>query len=171
MQVVDMKKSHLEGAVETVRAHSGEFFYEKEVEAARARFETMLMDRDGAGPVVSCGDVTMGRQLVAVEGDRVLGTMGYLAEAGARDAYRLSYVAVHPDATRKGVGRRLWQAVLEDLKARGGRLVHTWTSPLPYTAGPRAFYESLGFKCVAIVPNHWDDGDDLAIFAIRIDGG
>jgi len=169
MQILDMTPEHLEGAVEVIRVHSGEFFYPHEIASARARFQSIIAQR-----LANDGDARLGvaqpRQVVGVEDGVVLGTMGYVPEEGALNAYQLSYVAVHPDAMGKGIGRALWEALEHDLREQDARIVYTWTSPLSYTERPRRFYESLGFRCACILPDYWMDGDDLAIFAYRFEG-
>jgi len=70
----------------------------------------------------------VGFALCAVEGDRL-----HLAE-----------LAVHPDHGRRGVGRRLVQAVIDEAAARGLEGVTLTTfADLPFN-GP--FYQSMGFR-------------------------
>ena len=157
LRILELETTHIPGALEVIRAHVGAYFYPREIEDARTLFQSVCTGLDST------------KQFVAVEDDAVLGTMGYREESGAQGAYNLTYVAVHPEAVRRGVGRALWKTVRDELVQRDARIVYTWTSPLPYTQGPRTFYESLGFSCTAIVPNYWQDGDDLAIFSLRFD--
>lgn len=80
---------------------------------------------------------------LAEEDGRALGYVGWYVTAVT--AGRLEMVAVHPDARRRGVARRLCTAVLASLGERGVAVVHIGTGGDAFHAPARALYESLGF--------------------------
>lgn len=55
---------------------------------------------------------------------------------------------IDPDWQRKGIGRLLWQKIVESARAKG--LVHLHLDADPFAV---PFYESLGFKTVGEVPS------------------
>lgn len=85
---------------------------------------------DGLLLVAARHGAPVGFALCAIEGDRL----------------HLGELAVHPDHGRRGVGRRLVQAVIDEAAARDLRGVTLTTfADLPFN-GP--FYESMGFRAM-----------------------
>ena len=87
---------------------------------------------------------------------------------GTRARYELYWIAVHPEARRLGLGRRLLEATEEKVRAMGGVRLVAETSTLPQYAAARGFYLARGFSLLAEVPDWHDDGDGLAIFGKRL---
>jgi L-amino acid N-acyltransferase YncA len=87
--------------------------------------------------------------LVMENESRLITGYAYATLFRARAAYshtRESSVYVHPRYQRKGVGRNLMEALIEELSARGAhRVVAGATLPNP---GSAALHESLGFRYV-----------------------
>jgi ribosomal protein S18 acetylase RimI-like enzyme len=83
----------------------------------------------------------------AGEGQAVVGysvaTFGYDLEFAGRDAF-VTELFVKPEARRRGLGRRLLEATLEQLRQRGANTVHLMVRPDNQRA--RALYERLGFE-------------------------
>ena len=87
--------------------------------------------------------------LVAVEGDRVLG-YAYASKWKSRCAYRYSVestVYLAPDATGRGLGTRLYTALIAELKRRSYHSIIGGVA-LPNAASV-ALHEKMGFKKVA----------------------
>ncbi len=103
---------------------------------------------------------------------QVLG-YAYATPWRARSAYRFSVestVYVSPDQPRKGVGSSLYRALLEDLRARGMRVVLGGIAqPNPASV---ALHESLGFEKVAHfkqVGRKFDQWIDVAYWELALD--
>ncbi len=79
--------------------------------------------------------------LVAVRQDRLVGVAGLgLLEPGVGE---LAAFYVLPDEQGRGVGLRLWDAALTELRARSCERVEVWTLA---RAGARHFYEARGCR-------------------------
>lgn len=88
--------------------------------------------------------------LGVVDGERLVGAVGYVETAALVDVQRL---VVAPDAARRGIGRAL---VTEVLRVAGGRQVEVATGR--GNAPARALYEGLGFRRVGdveVLPGLW----------------
>lgn len=110
------------------------------VKAAYAPWTKVLPDL----PDVSAGiedDIAAGRVWVAVEGDKVLGTLigGISAEH-----WHVANVAVSPDDGGKGIGRSLMEFALAQAKREGVRDMALATHHL--MPGNVALYEHLGWQ-------------------------
>jgi ribosomal protein S18 acetylase RimI-like enzyme len=115
------------------------------------------------------GEEASGYYFLLADGER--GIDGYACLGPVPGAHRrceLYWIAVDPDARRRGLGRRLQHAA-EDL-ARGldAAYLVAETSTLPAYAAARDFYLSGGFTLIAEVPDWHDDGDGMAIFRKRL---
>lgn len=106
--------------------------------------------------------------IVYREGERVLGYAIY----GYRDltdgVYDLYWIAVDPNARRKGVGRKLLTACEEAVRAEGGRMLIAETSGTAEYASTREFYLRTGFVNEASIRDFYKPGDDLKIFVKRL---
>lgn len=93
---------------------------------------------------VSAGDIDTGLIWVA-EADRLVACVTLLPLG---DTGEVSAFFVDPSAKRQGVGKRLWQVVLEAALNRGIRR-------LTLDADPEAvaFYEAMGFETVGTSPS------------------
>lgn len=82
--------------------------------------------------------------------------------------YDLYWIAVHPAAQGRGVGRALLARVEAEVRARGGRLVVIETSSTAAYASARRLYGTGGYCCEAAVQDFYALGDNLLIFAKRL---
>lgn len=73
------------------------------------------------------------------------------------ESWDISWMAVHPDHHRRGIGRRLIDELIQDARERGVRLLQVKTladlHPSPEYARTRAFYRSLGFIRLEVLPD------------------
>lgn len=69
----------------------------------------------------------------------------------------------------RGIGSALLRRVEKEVRAQGGRLLLVETSSTPAYAPARRFYESQGFRYEAVVHDFYAQGDDLLIYAKRLD--
>jgi len=106
--------------------------------------------------------------LVYRQDDKVLG----YAIFGYRDltdgVYDLYWIAVDPNARRKGVGRALITACEEAVRNLGGRILIAETSGTEEYASTREFYVSVGYVNEATIKDFYNPGDDLKIFTKQL---
>ena len=88
--------------------------------------------------------------LVAVDGDKVAGYVGSQSVLGETD---MMNIAVHPDYRRQGIARKLIDALIEGLKARGSRslMLEVRASNEP----AKALYADMGFQKIGIRPRYY----------------
>lgn len=72
-------------------------------------------------------------------------------------------LAVDPEHHGRGIGRAL-MAHLETTLAGLARILLVETSGLPELARTRGFYERIGYRRVATIPDFYDGGDDKIVF-------
>lgn len=108
------------------------------------------------------------RWLVACDADRVLGFAYAEPERMTDGTFNLLAIAVAPDTQRRGVGATLVAALIERLKASGGRVLLVETSSLDEYAGTRRFYASLGFDEEARIRDFYTEGEDKVVFWTRV---
>jgi ribosomal protein S18 acetylase RimI-like enzyme len=115
------------------------------------------------------GEAESGYYFLFADGER--GIEGYACVGPVPGAHRrceLYWIAVDPDARRRGLGRRLQHAAEDLARDLGADYLVAETSTLPIYAAARGFYLSGGFTLIAEVPDWHDDGDGLAIFRKRL---
>ncbi|MDX2127409.1 MAG: GNAT family N-acetyltransferase [Chloroherpetonaceae bacterium] len=84
--------------------------------------------------------------------------------------FDLYWIAVHPKAQGKGLGKKLFfYAEMESAKM-GGRLFVIETSSQPKYEATRQFYERIGCTLEATIRDFYDLGDDKLIYSKRIEG-
>ena len=96
--------------------------------------------------------------LIALDGDTVA---GYVGSQSVLDEADMMNVAVHPDYRRRGIGRKLVQALSEALQKRGirGLMLEVRQSNAPAIA----LYEKLGFQQVGLRPNYYRNPKENAL--------
>lgn len=80
----------------------------------------------------------------------------------------LYWIAVDPKVQGRGIGRQLYAAFVERLRARGGRQVRIETSSKEDYAATGGFYERLGFSIDGRLRDFYAEGDDLLIFYRKV---
>ena len=93
------------------------------------------------------------------EGRRVGLLIGFLSQTHADEAY-IRFVAVHPEARGRGVGRALYERFFAVVGARGRSVVRCVTSP--GNAASLAFHARLGF---AVEPGDGATPDGVPVLA------
>jgi len=101
--------------------------------------------------------------VVARKGESLLG-FGLAARVG-QDAELLS-LAVTPTERGAGLGRRLLEALLAGLRARGARRVHLEVRSS--NAAALALYESLGFRTARRRARYYRDGEDALELGVAL---
>lgn len=101
---------------------------------------------------------------VTREDDRVV---GYLCLWEVAGEIHITNVAVHPAHRRRGIGREMLAAVLDDAVRRSLSLVGLEVRPT--NAEARALYESFGFRVVGRRRGYYyDTGEDALIMEARL---
>jgi ribosomal-protein-alanine N-acetyltransferase len=101
---------------------------------------------------------------VTREDDRVA---GYLCLWEVADELHITNVAVHPAYRRRGIGRTMIAAVLDDAVRRSLSLVGLEVRPT--NAEARTLYESFGFRVVGRRRGYYyDTGEDALIMEARL---
>jgi len=106
--------------------------------------------------------------LVYRNGDKVLGFAIYGIRYLAEGVYDLLWIAVDPDARRKGVGRDLITASEQAVRKMGGRILIAETSGTAEYASTREFYVRMGYVNEASIKDFYKTGDDLKIYTKRV---
>ena len=106
--------------------------------------------------------------LVYREGEKVLGFTCYGIRYLAEGVYDLFWIAVDPDAHRKGVGSALITATEKAVRAMGGRILIAETSGVAAYESTRKFYVGMGYDNEASIKDFYKPGDDLKIYTKRV---
>ncbi len=85
-------------------------------------------------------------------------------------AFDLYWIATHPEARGQGLATRLLDRMEGELSASGrNSTVRIETSQLESYGAARIFYERAGYAEVGRIRDFYKPGDDLVIFAKRIE--
>jgi ribosomal protein S18 acetylase RimI-like enzyme len=106
--------------------------------------------------------------LVYRDGEKVLGFAIYGIRFLAEGVYDLLWIAVDPNARRKGVGAALITASEVAVRAMGGRILIAETSGTAEYASTREFYVNAGYVNEASIKDFYKPDDDLKIYTKRI---
>ena len=131
-----------------------EQFKVEEVEVAQELIDASIHDPQGSGY----------ESIVAVSGSEVAGYICFGPTPMTQATWDLYWVAVSPEAQGQGLGKRLYAAFAESIRARGGKQVRIETSSQESYASTGGFYERLGFAVDGKLRDFYADGDDLLIF-------
>lgn len=108
--------------------------------------------------------------LGAYDGARLLGVTIFGPTPGTEATWDLYWIVVDPPAQGAGVGRRLMAAAERRMRSSGGRLVVVETSSRADYAPTRAFYERLGYRRAATIPEYYAARDDLIVYTKSLVG-
>jgi ribosomal protein S18 acetylase RimI-like enzyme len=100
--------------------------------------------------------------------DDAEGLLGYTCFGpvpATQASYDMYWIAVHPRAQGRGVGRRLVEATERAIAARGGRRVWVETSGREQYVPTRAFYQATGYAVAAVLEDFYAPGESKYIFA------
>ncbi len=85
-----------------------------------------------------------------------------------RHTFDLYWIATRKDRMGKGYGRTMVEFVLEQVRARGGRLLVIETSSKESYGDTRAFYDKIGCTLAAQIRDYYDEGDDKLIYLLPV---
>ena len=161
VEVRRIRESELEEAVKLSRTvlidvwkrHVGDYCPRKALEEM-LRWEHTLENysRVLRDPYAFCFVAVAGVKIVGIAMGRIWGESGLAF---------LSWIGVHPDHQRKGVGTKLMREVLEHCKSRGCHKVTLYTMPVLRPAVN--FYLKLGFVPEAYLHRHWWGADFIVM--------
>jgi len=106
--------------------------------------------------------------LVCEKDKKIFGALIFRKDPMGDRIYEIKWLAVRRDYFRNGVGKSLITSA-EKLVKNDARLIVIYTSNHYFYNGTHKFFEKLGYKKVAIIPDFWDDGDDRVVYWKRID--
>lgn len=107
--------------------------------------------------------------LVGVSGGRVAGVIGYLPDRrGAPGIYWLGWYYVHSQESGRGLGRRMLDHVVRELRARGARKLYTDTSSWKFYDRAHHRYRALGFVEEGTLRDYYEDGEHQVIYAMDL---
>jgi ribosomal protein S18 acetylase RimI-like enzyme len=104
------------------------------------------------------------RFLVAEGAGEVLGYACYGPVPLTEGVFDLYWIAVSPRAQGQGIGKRLMGEVEATLAGEGQRMVLVETAGKKAYTATRAFYERIGYREVARIPDFYRVGDDKVIY-------
>lgn len=137
------------------------FFTEEEIGIATELVQEALDRGAGSGYFL----------LVAEEDDRVLGYTCYGPIPGTDASYDLYWIAVHPDAQGRGLGKTLLRESEKQIKAAGGQRVYIETSSREQYVPTRRFYLSCGYLQEALLVDFYRPGDSKVIYSKALTRG
>jgi ribosomal protein S18 acetylase RimI-like enzyme len=106
--------------------------------------------------------------LIAEEPDGVAGYICFGSTPMTVGTYDLYWIVVDPDHQRRGIARALVEAMEDQLRKSGGRLIRVETSSQELYGAARGFYQSTGYDESARLRDFYRPGDDLIIFTKRL---
>jgi ribosomal-protein-alanine N-acetyltransferase len=106
------------------------------------------------------------RQGTFVVAERAGAVIGYAVASIRGVGGHILSIAVSPEERRKGVGRRLMEEIVKELRLRGVSAITLETK----RGNPALYlYKSLGFKSVGIIPRYYRDGTDAISMELELD--
>ena len=95
---------------------------------------------------------------------RVLGYVCYGHNPVTDAVHDIYWIAVAPDARRRGTGRALLEHAEQRVRGMAGRAIVIETSGRPDYRAARALYESCGYARVAEIADYYKPGDAMQIY-------
>lgn len=115
------------------------------------------------------GPSTDYRWSVAERVGRVVGFACFGPVPMTEGTFDLYWIAVDPEARGSGVAARIEQAVVDEVRAIGGRWLVAETSSTPPYAPAHAFYARRGYRLLGRIEDYYRPGDDRLIYGKRLD--
>jgi [ribosomal protein S18]-alanine N-acetyltransferase len=128
-----------------------------------AALERALFGIDAWSPAVVESELFGASRCAVVAEDRQ-GVVGYAITATAGDVVDLQRIAVHPDARRQGLARRMLEALLE-LAGGADRMLLEVSARNPAAL---AFYAAAGFVEIDRRRRYYRDGSDAVVLGLAL---
>jgi len=101
--------------------------------------------------------------VLAGQGDSLIGYACYGPIACTLSSYDIYWIAVQPELQGGGLGRRLIEKTERRIRENGGTRIYVETSQRAQYKGTRAFYNRLGYRREAVIPDFYAPGDGKVI--------
>jgi acetoin utilization deacetylase AcuC-like enzyme/GNAT superfamily N-acetyltransferase len=109
--------------------------------------------------------IRSGYQFVLAErGANLVAFACYGPIRGTQDAFDLFWIAVLPDEQRQGLGAQIYARAEAAMVKAGAKRIYADTSTSERYAGTRDFYEGMGFREQARIPDFYAPGDGKIIY-------
>jgi acetoin utilization deacetylase AcuC-like enzyme/GNAT superfamily N-acetyltransferase len=110
--------------------------------------------------------------VLAERGAALVGFACYGPIYGTRDAYELFWIAVAPEEQGRGLGAQVYARAEAAMAKAGAKHIYADTSSSDRYAGTRGFYQSMGFREGARLPDFYAPGDGKIVYVkdVRTDG-
>jgi GNAT superfamily N-acetyltransferase len=141
--------------IDNILRSSG-FFYDFEIEIALG----LAMDSIGQTPEIS------GYHWLRVNNeDGLVAFANYTKNLFSVHSWDLYWLAVHENSRHKKIGSTLLNAVEEDVKKMGGKILWVDTSGRPLYASTESFYRKNGYDLKASLKDFYAPGDPKQVYS------
>jgi ribosomal protein S18 acetylase RimI-like enzyme len=138
---------------------STESFYDEEIEIAILVAEEYL----------EIGEVKSGYSFILAEKENIpIAYACYGKAPCTKDSYDLYWLAVHEEYQGQGIGKQLIKRVEEIVADLSGSHIWIETSSKDKYVPTRRFYQKMGYKVVAELPNFYGKNDNKIIYVKRV---
>lgn len=138
---------------------STESFYEEEIDIAIQVAEEYLKK----------GEVKSGYSFILAEKENIpIAYACYGKAPCTKDSYDLYWLAVHEDYRGMGIGKQLMMQVEESVIELSGKHIWIETSSRDIYVPTRRFYQKIGYRVVAELPNFYGKNDNKIIYVKRV---
>jgi ribosomal protein S18 acetylase RimI-like enzyme len=142
-------------SIEEILRSSG-FFYDFEIEIALGI----------ADETIKTGSEDSGYYWMKItDNDEVIAFANYVKDAFSVHSWDLYWLAVHQKLRNKKVGSLLLDAVEDDIRKSGGKILWLDTAGRSLYAPTEAFYRSRGYLLQASLKDFYSTGDPKQIYA------
>jgi ribosomal protein S18 acetylase RimI-like enzyme len=140
---------------------SSGFFFDFEIDVAIDLAEEFIETGENSGYM-----------FIVAELDGIpVGYTCYGEIACTKGSFDLYWIAVHEKTRSKGLGKKLIDQTIQDIRLKNGRCVYIETSSKEKYIPTQKFYNSCGCSIVARIPDFYDIGDDKLIYSLKIESG
>lgn len=142
-------------SIEEILRSSG-FFYDFEIEIALGI----------ADETIETGSEDSGYYWMKItDNNEVIAFANYVKDSFSVHSWDLYWLAVHHKLRNKKLGSLLLDAVEDDIKKSGGKILWLDTAGRPLYAPTEAFYKSRGYLLQASLKDFYSPGDPKQIYA------
>ena len=135
---------------------STDFFYEYEIKTAlEIADETLTDGMEKSGYF----------WLKVIDDDRILAFANYGRDEFSIHSWELYWIAVHQNSRNKKLGSILLEAIEDDIRKSGGKILWVDTSGRPLYASTEGFYIRNGYKLQASLKDFYGPDDPKQIYA------
>lgn len=106
--------------------------------------------------------------IVAHESEKMVGYCCYGPNLCTKSSYELYWIAVHKNYMKRGIGRKLMILAEQAVFKLGGSIIWVETSGRDIYEPTWAFYLTIGYERVAVMPDFYAPGDDKIVFMKRL---